>query len=92
MLIQVQKDKEDLEEISTELELADEDEKIPYKIGDTFISLPLPEVQELLATSTSKIEESVSAVEDRLGTIREEMESLKVDLYARFGKSINLET
>ena len=92
MLIQVQKDKEDLEEISTELELADEDEKIPYKIGDTFISLPLPEVQELLATSTSKIEESVSAVEDRLGSIREEMESLKVDLYARFGKSINLET
>ena len=92
MLIQVQKDKEDLEEISTELELADEDEKIPYKIGDTFISLPLPEVQELLATSTSKIEESVSAVEDRLGTIREEMEALKVDLYARFGKSINLET
>ncbi|CAF9937617.1 MAG: hypothetical protein HETSPECPRED_000594 [Heterodermia speciosa] len=86
------KDKEDLEEISTELELADEDEKIPYKVGDTFISLPLPEVQELLATSTSRIEESVSAVEDRLGTIREEMESLKVDLYARFGKSINLET
>ena len=92
MLIQVQKDKEDLEEISTELELADEDEKIPYKIGDTFISLPLPEVQELLALSTSKIEESVSAVEDRLGSIREEMESLKVDLYTRFGKSINLET
>ena len=92
MLIQLQKDKEDLEEISTELELADEDEKIPYKIGDTFISLPLPEVQELLAASTSKIEDSVSAVEDRLGAIREEMESLKVDLYARFGKSINLET
>lgn len=92
MLMQMQKDKEDLEEISTELELADEDEKIPYKVGDTFISLPLPEVQELLATSTSRIEESVSAVEDRLGTIREEMESLKVDLYARFGKSINLET
>ena len=90
--MQMQKDKEDLEEISTELELADEDEKIPYKVGDTFISLPLPEVQELLATSTSRIEESVSAVEDRLGTIREEMESLKVDLYARFGKSINLET
>ena len=92
MLMQIQKDKEDLEEISTELELADEDEKIPYKIGDTFISLPLPEVQELLATSTSKIEDSVSAVEDKLGAIREEMESLKVDLYARFGKSINLET
>lgn len=88
----MQKDKEDLEEISNELELADEDEKVPYKIGDTFISLPLPEVQELLANSTAKIEESVSAVEEKLTAVREEMESLKVDLYARFGKSINLET
>lgn len=26
-----QKDKEDLEEISTELELADEDDKVPYE-------------------------------------------------------------
>lgn len=29
-LVDVQKDKEDLDEISNELELADEDEKIPY--------------------------------------------------------------
>jgi len=54
--------------------------------------LPLEEVQELLSASTIKIEESVSAAEERLGTVREEMERLKVDLYARFGKSINLET
>lgn len=63
-----------------------------YKIGDTFVSLPLPEVQEMLASSTEQIEESVSAVEGKLSTIREEMEQLKVQLYARFGKSINLET
>jgi len=54
--------------------------------------LPLEEVQNLLSSSTVKIEESVSAAEEKLGTIREEMEHLKVDLYARFGKSINLET
>ncbi len=54
--------------------------------------LPLPDVQELLAQGTSKIEKSVSATEGKLRSIREEMESLKVDLYARFGKSINLET
>jgi len=65
---------------------------IRYKIGDTFVSLPLPEVQEMLASSTEKIEESVFAVEGKLSTIREEMEQLKVQLYARFGKSINLET
>ncbi|MCJ1435687.1 hypothetical protein MMC27_005062 [Xylographa pallens] len=86
------KDKEDLEEISNELELADENDKIPYKIGDSFISLPLPQVQELLSSSTEKIEEEVSTVEEKLSEIREEMQQLKVALYARFGRSINLET
>ncbi|KAI4129250.1 MAG: hypothetical protein LQ347_003859 [Umbilicaria vellea] len=86
------KDKEDLDEISNELELADEDEKIPYKIGDSFISLPLPEVQEMLSLSTEKIEEEVSGIEEKLSGIREEMQQLKVALYARFGRSINLET
>ncbi|KAI9701263.1 MAG: hypothetical protein M1836_001933 [Candelina mexicana] len=89
---QCKKDKEDLEEISNELELADEDEKIPYRIGDSFISLPLAEVQTLLASSTEKIEEGVSALEEKLSTVREEMQQLKVVLYARFGRSINLET
>ena len=56
------------------------------------MSLPLPEVQELLAASTEKIEASVSTVEGKLGRIRDEMEQLKVELYSRFGKSINLET
>ena len=61
-------------------------------MGDAFIMLPLSKVQDLLSASTSKIEESVSSVEGKLSDIREEMEQLKIDLYARFGKSINLET
>ena len=63
-----------------------------YKIGDAFIMLTLPEVQELLASSTERIEKLVSATQMKLDGIREEMGKLKVDLYARFGKSINLET
>lgn len=86
------KEKEDLDDISSELELADEDDKIPYRIGDSFISLPLPEVQEMLSANTTKIEEEVSVLEGKLATVREEMSELKVELYARFGRSINLET
>ena len=56
------------------------------------MSLSLSEVQELLASSTEKLEVTVSEVESKLSSIREDMESLKVQLYARFGKSINLET
>jgi len=86
------KDKEDLEEISGELELADEDDKINYKIGDSFIALPLEEVQSLLAASSAQLEEEAADVEKRLAGVRDEMSSLKVQLYARFGRSINLET
>ncbi|KIM96469.1 hypothetical protein OIDMADRAFT_33116 [Oidiodendron maius Zn] len=87
-----QKEKEDLDDVSNELELADEEDMIPYKIGDSFISLPLPEVQEMLSASSSRIEEEVSVVGEKLGNVREEMSQLKVELYARFGRSINLET
>ncbi|MCJ1347199.1 hypothetical protein MMC31_005420 [Peltigera leucophlebia] len=86
------KEKEDLEELSNELELVDEDEKLPYKLGDAFFSLPLPAVQGLISASTEKIDKSVSAVESQLSEIREKMGELKIQLYARFGKSINLET
>ncbi|RDW90133.1 tubulin-binding prefolding complex subunit GIM3 [Aspergillus mulundensis] len=87
-----QKDKEDLEEISTELELADEDELVPYKIGDSFVHLPLEEAQTLLASSTEQIDSEVAKLEETLGDLRDEMQQLKVALYARFGRSINLET
>ncbi|KAK7920628.1 Gim complex component GIM3-like protein [Apiospora marii] len=86
------KEKEELDDITTELELADEDELVPYKIGDAFFNVPLEQAQEMLATSSTKIEEDVSALEDKMGTIRDEMTQLKVELYARFGRSINLET
>jgi len=61
-------------------------------LGDVFLNLPLPEVQELLASNTSRIEEEVAGIDERLGTVREEKDKLKADLYARFGRSINLET
>ncbi|KAK7978004.1 Gim complex component GIM3-like protein [Apiospora saccharicola] len=86
------KEKEELDDITTELELANEDELVPYKIGDAFFNVPLEQAQEMLATSSTKIEEDVSALEDKMGTIRDEMTQLKVELYARFGRSINLET
>ncbi|PVH97102.1 Prefoldin, subunit 4 [Periconia macrospinosa] len=86
------KEKEDLEEISGELELVDEEEKVPYKIGDCFVSLPQPEVLELLEASTESIDGEVETLKGRLDTIHEEMEELKKALYGRFGRSINLET
>ncbi|KAF9695575.1 hypothetical protein EKO04_006439 [Ascochyta lentis] len=86
------KEKEDLEEISTELELVDEEEKVPYKVGDCFVSLPQPQVLELLESSTQTIDEEVDALKSKLESVQEEMGELKKALYGRFGRSINLET
>ncbi|KAG8162799.1 hypothetical protein KVR01_007277 [Diaporthe batatas] len=86
------KEKEELDDITMELELADEDDKIPYKIGDSFFHVTVSQAQEMLEASTTRIEEDVSQLEDKLNAAREEMTQLKVELYARFGKSINLET
>ena len=62
-----------------------------YKIGDSFFSLPVPEVQELLSSSVEKIDGDVSNLEEKLNGLRDEMGELKTALYGRFGRSINLE-
>ncbi|ETI19700.1 hypothetical protein G647_08713 [Cladophialophora carrionii CBS 160.54] len=86
-----QKDKEELEELATELELADEDELIRYKIGDSFMHVPLSEAQDLLAEQTGEVESEVSTLEEQLEGIKGEISTLKAHLYARFGRGINLE-
>lgn len=45
----------------------------------------------MLSMATTRIEEETGTLEEKLGAVREQMNSLKVDLYARFGKQINLE-
>lgn len=62
-----------------------------YKIGDAFFHIPLDQAQEMLEAATTKIDEETSELEDKIGSVREEMQQLKVELYARFGKQINLE-
>ena len=62
-----------------------------YKIGDSFFSLPVPEVQELLSGSVEKIDGEVTALEEKINDLNEEMSDLKSALYERFGRSINLE-
>ena len=46
----------------------------------------------MLTTSTAKIEEEVEVLESKMEEIKEQKNELKVELYARFGRSINLET
>jgi chaperonin cofactor prefoldin len=63
-----------------------------YKVGDCFVSLPQPQVLELLESSTETIDGEVDALKSKLEGVQEEMGELKKALYGRFGRSINLET
>jgi chaperonin cofactor prefoldin len=56
------------------------------------VSLPQPQVLELLETSTSDIDADVEQLKGKLEGVQEEMGELKKALYGRFGRSINLET
>ncbi|PHH70499.1 hypothetical protein CDD80_5964 [Ophiocordyceps camponoti-rufipedis] len=86
------KEKEELDDLATELELADEDDKIRFKVGDAFFHVPLEQAQQMLESSAESISQDRSQLEEKMASVREEMTQLKVDLYARFGKQINLET
>ncbi|KAJ3173814.1 hypothetical protein HK101_011025 [Irineochytrium annulatum] len=85
------KQKEDLDDLEGELELADEDELIKYRIGEAFISLSLTQCQERIQSEKEEIEGELTEIEGEMETLRAQMDGLKATLYGKFGKSINLE-
>lgn len=46
----------------------------------------------MLESSAAEIEKEVDGLGEQLHEVKEEMQGLKGKLYARFGRSINLET
>ncbi|KAI9207234.1 Prefoldin subunit-domain-containing protein [Polychytrium aggregatum] len=85
------KEKEYLEDLASELELADEDELVKFRIGDSFFSIRLDEAQERIESQGAELETDLKAIRDELEGIESKMTDLKALLYAKFGKSINLE-
>lgn len=72
-----------------ELELADQDENVLYKVGDAFVSLPHEEAMERLEADKEKVGEQVKGLEAKLEEFQGEMKELKVKLYAKFGDNIS---
>ncbi|KAG6375660.1 Prefoldin subunit 4 [Boletus reticuloceps] len=87
----LKQEKEALDDLATELELTDEDNIVLYKIGDAFLHLPQP----LALSRLEKDNDDISAQLVALSATAEEcdkgMKALKVVLYAKFGRAINLD-
>ena len=84
-------EKEYLDDVSLEIELMDEDEKIQYKIGELFLLLKQSEVVEQIEKDVENIDMKIENLESQENNIDERISKLKTELYAKFGNNINLE-
>lgn len=84
-------EKEYLDDLNMELELLDEAEQIQYKVGDAFVFLKVSKALKKIEKDDEAITEKIEAIESLIEGYDEQLEELKSQLYAKFGKNINLE-
>ncbi|KAF7722947.1 hypothetical protein EC973_002580 [Apophysomyces ossiformis] len=87
----MKQEKEYLDDVSMELELADEDELVRHKVGDTFVHVPVSHALERVAKESEKIGLDLEAIQSNIDSVHSKMDELKKSLYAKFGNAINLE-
>lgn len=73
-------EKEYYDDLETELELADEDEKVLYKLGEAFFYLGLGEAKRQLKRDLKAYDKAIEGLEERKGGCEGEMKELKVQL------------
>lgn len=90
-LSQQRQEKEYLDDVSLEIELIDEDDLVPYKVGALFLQLKQSEVVEQLEKDMESVDNIIDSLETQDGELDQEIRILKSSLYAKFGDNINLE-
>ncbi|KAG7757779.1 hypothetical protein KL911_000755 [Ogataea haglerorum] len=84
-------EKEYLDDLALEIELVDEDEKLNYKIGDSFVLMKQSEIVERLEKDQELLDSKIRELESQIEDIDQDLNNLKKLLYAKFGNAINLE-
>jgi prefoldin subunit 4 len=84
-------DLKSLEEACDEIALFDEDEKIPYLVGEVFIFQDIDTTQKCLDEAKKRIEQNIVDLKTNSDEIKNQMSDLKSHLYGKFGSHINLE-
>ncbi|GAB6025776.1 hypothetical protein CHUAL_011757 [Chamberlinius hualienensis] len=87
-----QKQLQNLEDASSDLLMVEnEDEAIPYQLGEVFVNQSLESTQQLLEETKSNLQSEITSLEEQCDVIKGIMSDLKVQLYAKFGNNINLD-
>ncbi|KAH9979003.1 Prefoldin subunit 4 [Lactifluus volemus] len=87
----LKQDKEALDDLATELELADEDQPVLYKVGEAFLHLPHHRALKRLESDQAQVDDEIAKLSKVVDQCEHDMKALKVALYARFGSAINLD-
>lgn len=88
---QKENDLKKLEDACDEIVLLDEEEKIPYLVGEVFIYQDIEKTQVCLEESKKTTEIDIAESKSKADEIKELMSDLKSYLYGKFGNNINLE-
>ncbi|EFA09930.1 probable prefoldin subunit 4 [Tribolium castaneum] len=84
-------DLKSLEEACDEIALFDEEEKIPYLVGEVFILQDTETTQQCLDDAKKKIDQDIKELKSQSDDVKSQMSDLKSHLYGKFGSHINLE-
>jgi len=90
-LEELKQEKDALDDLSSELELAEESEPVLYKVGEAFLHMPHARALKRLEKDQANIDKQVSSLSASVEDCEKKMKELKVILYAKFGRSINLD-
>lgn len=80
-----------LNDASDEIELLDDDEKVPYLVGEVFVFQDIAKTQVCIDNAQGTTFEQISDLKSRADEIKDMMGDLKSYLYGKFGNNINLE-
>ncbi|TIB80890.1 Prefoldin, subunit 4 [Wallemia mellicola] len=90
-------EREQLDDLSMELELADEDAPVLYalirlyKLGDAFVSISLEKAQEQIEADVESLDSAIEELKSAADDCEKNMSELKVHLKSKFKDSINLD-
>lgn len=87
----LKEEKDYVDELLDELELADEDEPVNVKIGESFVEMSLSDAQDRLSKEQAVLSDKVKASGETINSTNAKMSELKAALYAKFGNTIHLE-
>jgi prefoldin subunit 4 len=85
-----QKDLQNLSDAIDELVLID-DTTVPFLYGEVFAHLSVESANEELEKAKTELENEIKGLESKQSSIKSLLAELKVHLYGKFGKKINLE-